>query len=351
LVLAVSFPLALVLSVLLLALIRFNILSYGVLPAETWPIAAVALVAYGVGAGLRYWLLRAREFRAISEVSVLQGFARAILPLMALLAPIGWLGLVIGELGGRFAGLFRMLRRSSSAILTARTHGLPPIRRAAAAYWKFPAVSVPSSLVEGLSVSLPLILIAHLFGEVSAGLFFLVQRVVSLPAAFVTTSIADVYHTKMAERFRTERSEMRALFVATSKSLATLACVVVLPFAILLTLGFSRLFGAQWSQGGALVLVLAPWTIGGLIVSPVSRILLITQKLEHKLAYDLFTLVSTYAALYGAHQSNLSFVQGVTLLSAVRVVGYGGYFYVLLRAASLKREINHSDDGNDGRYA
>src|SRR6185436_17563958 len=113
-------------------------------------------------------------------------------------------------------------------------------------YWKFPLISVPSSLIEALATSLPLILVAHFFDTQSAGLFFLVQRVVSFPATLVTTSVADVYHTRVAERYRTSRDSVRPYLIATSKRLAVVACVLIIPFAILLALGFSTIFGSRW---------------------------------------------------------------------------------------------------------
>jgi len=331
----VCLPLSCILGAVLLALVRFDVLSYGLLPASLSFVAGAAFLIIGTSTALRYWLLRMRAFRAIGEVSAWQGAFRALIPLAGAFTPLGLFGLVSGEIAGRAAGLVRMARQSSTAISEAVSHGVELLPDVARLYWKFPVLSVPSSLVEALANSLPLILIAHLFGESPAGLFFLVQRVVSLPATLVTTSIADVYHTRMAEYYRAARNEVRPFLVQSSRHLLLLGSVLVIPFAILLAFGFSTIFGRSWGEGAGLVIAIAPWTIAALVVSPVSRVLLITQKLEHKLAYDVFALISSYAALYAARALGLSLTEAVALLSAVRVIGYTMYFYLLLRAVTL----------------
>jgi len=199
-------------------------------------------------------------------------------------------------------------------------------------------------LIEALATSLPLILVAHLFGKSAAGLFFLVQRIVSLPATLVTTSIADVYHTRMAEHYRAAHEQLRPFLYRSVKQLLLLGTGLVVPFAILVALGFSRIFGSRWGQGGGLVIALVPWTLAALVVSPVSRVLLITQKLEYKLAYDIFALLSTCVALYTAQWLSLSLTSAVALLSAVRLVGYGLYFYVLVQAVGASIRYRDADN-------
>jgi len=103
-------------------------------------------------------------------------------------------------------------------------------------------------------------------------------------------------------------------------------------FAIILAFSFAFIFGRSWQEGAGLVIALAPWTIAALIVSPLSRVLLITQNLERKFAYDIFALLSACAALYWARAMALSLTSAIALLSAARVLGYVIYFYVLLRS-------------------
>ncbi len=323
-------PLSILSGVFLLALIRYDLLSFGSLPP--WSVALVILTLVGTGffMSLRYWFVRRMDFTIISRSLVAQGIGRAVLPVIMGWAQMGWVGLLVGETGGRLLGVIRMSRSAWPVIKKTLR---PFDRRYYAAtmkrHWKFPAVVLPSSLIDALAASLPLPVISSLFGTASAGLFLLVMRIATLPAGLISASVADVYHGRLSETYRTNPSQTHKIMVDAAKKLGLIGLLIYLPIAVLSPFLFEFLFGAQWSQAGLLTSILSPLPLVGLIVSPLSRLLLVANRQEIKLLADVVCLVFPIFALYMTSQMEWSFWSCMMIFSGIQVLAYFLYFSLI----------------------
>ncbi len=336
LVLLLSIPLSLACGGLLAALIHLRLLSYETLPVESAWLAVIILLATGAGTGLRYWLVREQQFREISAVVVAQAAGKGIVPIVAAPFGLGWLGLVLGEFAGRALGLGRMLRRAWPTLRrAARPSERPIMWRAARRFWKFPAISVPSSVVDVATLSLPVVLISNYFGASAAGIFVLVQRVLWTPASLVATSVADVFHARTAENLRADPSGLRAIYLRTARRLALAGAAVLTPIAVLGPPLFQFVFGRRWADGAPLIMIMAPWALASVIVSPLTRVLFLTLRTEWKLIYDAVAFASTVGVLFAAHRAGWTFLQAMIGLTLASVLSYGMFFQLML--VSLNR--------------
>src|SRR5699024_1772375 len=69
----------------------------------------------------------------------------------------------------------------------------------------------------------------------------------------------------------------------------------LLPTAVLLLWGpelFGIVLGSNWKQSGAIAAILAPRVVSHLVVSPLSRVVLIYEAQELKLAYNVVTVIT-----------------------------------------------------------
>jgi hypothetical protein len=124
---------------------------------------------------------------------------------------MGWIGLLVGEIIGR-VWIARLLRFAATNIknsiwpLDARL-----LRVVLSRYWKFPAVVLPSSLLDSLVAMITLPIVSSLFGTFVAGQFLLVQSLVALPSGLISGSVADVFHSHISEAYRTSRHQIRPI--------------------------------------------------------------------------------------------------------------------------------------------
>jgi O-antigen/teichoic acid export membrane protein len=338
-----AIPLAAVGSLALWGMIRYNILSFSLL--SPWVAGAMfpALISMGLFAALRYWLIRRRSFKGVGKVMMVQGAGRATVPLALGLMGMTSIGLIAGEVVGRMLGVGEMARSSLDSLRQA----LSPVRfgvilQEAKRYWKFPLVVLPSSLVDVTALALPVPLFAHYYGDPSAGLFLLVQRLTFLPASLISTSIADVFHVRAADAVTSGETLTEALH-STALGLARYGAILLLPAAVLSPKLFGPVFGARWADAGLLVTLIAPWAFASLVVSPVSRLLVVAHRNEWKLVYDLISLSSVLLGIPGSYRFGLSFREAVAMTSGLQVLCFILYFGLLHLASKYPSRVPVSD--------
>lgn len=324
-------------TLLLLALVQAGVGSFGDLPLVAVPLAGLTLLAAGGFSISRYWHVRAQAFGLISRAHLLQSAVRAFVQLAFGFASLGSVGLIGGDTAGRVVGL-RDLARAPYQSVRGREDSLHQLRRAARRYWKFPAYVFPSSIADTLGMALPPLLIASHYGAAAAGLFVLVQRVLSLPAATLGIAIADVFHARVAERVRRQQGGTRRMVVRTTGILLVAGAPVAIAALLMGEAVFGLVFGPEWKQAGQMAGVMAPWYLAHLAVSPVSRAILVSGRIGFKLVYDLFSLAAVVSAFLVATSMRYDVIGALTLLVAVQVVAYALYFVLIvwsLPAATL----------------
>lgn len=316
----------------LYVLIRFNLLGFGLLPIRTVFLTFIALLLSTAFRALRYWLIRNNHFAVISKVTMLQGGVQSLSQVGLGLLQFDWLGLLLSDILGRGFGLGRMLNQSWQDLARwVWPVSLSRLGKVAAQYSKFPRYSLPSSLIDVLSMSLTVPLLTQLYGSVAGGYFVLAQRALALPVGLVSASTADAFHSQVAAYAHHDPSKVMGFFLKTARTLALIGLFPAVGLVFLAPQLFSWVFGEAWVESGWLAVVMAPWFLAGLVVSPLSRIVFVLGGQEWKLLYDFFSLTALLLALYGGSKFGFSLKESVTLLSGLGVLTYGLYFLVLLR--------------------
>jgi len=205
---------------------------------------------------------------------------------------------------------------------------------------KFPVYSLPSSLLDALSISIALPLLVQLYGPVTGGYYSLVWRAITVPSVVLTLAIGDTFHSRLAVCARETPEEIGGLFRRTS---LTLLIIGSIPSLILIVWGpplFGFVFGSRWAVSGVMAATIAPWYLSQFVVNPVSRVVFVLSGQESKLIWDVVCLVSILAVFMLARQYHLSDMHTIRSLSLVNTLLYVGYFGILLRIiAQYKRGL------------
>lgn len=334
----VCIPTSVALGALLAVMIDRDLMSFGLLPS--WVVAAgcLALVATGVFGALRYWHVGQQQFRVVSKATVAQAIGRVAASVGLGVAGLGWSGLLFGELLGRLLGITRLWQRARNTLAAELRHGgRHRLRSSLSRAWQYPAVVLPSSLIDAAAAALPLPVIATLFGAPSAGLFALVWRVASVPSALIGASVADVFHAHAVDAHVRGGPELRRLLLRTMMRLAVLATGIYLPLCLLAPWAFGWAFGEQWQASGWLMAVLLPMWWTGAVVSPVSRLLIVVGRPALKLVFDLLYLVPPIAALYLLQERGLPMAMlGYGLAASSAYLVFGALLFRVASAEGLR---------------
>lgn len=333
-----ALPSSFVCAWVLYLLVKHSVLGFGNLPAFTALFVIPSVLLTGIFAALRYWFVREESLATVSKALVMQNSARSFLQVGFGALRWGWLGLIGGDILGRGVGIGRMLRGAwpviSGEVFPLKWKEIAGVLRS---YRKFPIYSLPSALIDALAMTIPLPLIAGLYGTEPAGHFSLVLRVLSLPLALVGTSVGDAFHGRMAAHVREEPNGSARFFYRTARGLFL---VGVMPAILLVVFGediFRLVFGQNWGLAGKLATAMAPWTLAQLVVSPLSRVVYVLQGQELKLVYDVLSLSATVGVVLIGHARGLRVFNTVVWLSLVNVLANGLYFALLARIVGRSR--------------
>jgi O-antigen/teichoic acid export membrane protein len=332
--LVVSFPLSLLLGGLMFLLVKWDLLSLGRLPLWSAIALVPTLLVTGFFCALRYWLVRKKDFHTISKVLVVQGTVRGVVPILLGLLQVNWTALMLGEIAARLSGVYNMFLNALPALRQqVRQHGWQPVFRAGLNNWSFPGLVLPSALLDLLALTLPVPLIAHYYGPAAAGVFFIAQRLTSLPVSFIGASVADVFHTTVAEAFRNRPAEVKPMLIRTMARLAKLGLMILGPLALVAPFVCGRLFGGQYAQAGPLAALLFPWCFAQLISSPLSRLLVVADRNALLLIFDVLALAAVLLGFSIGHARTFSFLQCTALVSALMTLAYAAYAATLVGVA------------------
>ncbi|HYH09761.1 MAG TPA: oligosaccharide flippase family protein [Thermoanaerobaculia bacterium] len=336
----VAIPGTLLATAILAFMVRRRILGFETLPTLGIALAGVAVFCTAVFTALRYWFIREEAFPLMSKIAVYQGIGRVAVQLVLGVAGAGWGGLVGGEIAARAAGIGNMARSAMRSIRDSGAGAMHAMRAAVHRHRAFALYSLPSTLVDTLSLQLVLPLLARYYGTAEAGEFTLVQRLLTVPLAFLSISIADTFHGRAATYAREQPQALRSLFLKTARALFLVGVGPIVAVMVLAPFTFEFIFGAEWKRAGLLTTIIAPLTLCQLVVAPISRIVFVVEKLlRRKLVSDAIVLSVVLLSFAGARALGLSVYGAVACYCASLIFAYVIYFLLMLHGLPPSNEV------------
>jgi O-antigen/teichoic acid export membrane protein len=239
--------------------------------------------------------VRERRFGLIAGRSAAQGVLTAVLQI-----GLGWLGalsagLVVGlAVSTALAAVTLGWALSIRAALPRQP--LHELRRTVAHDRQLIANLTPATLLNSLSLWLPVVVVAWAFGPSTAGVFALAQRLLGVPVGLMIQVIGQVFVADASAEQR-QGADLSALFRRTSVRLAAITAV---GWLVVVTVGPALTrwaFGPEWTGTADLLRALSLGVAVQLVVSPVSQTLALIGHARDQLLWDVARFVAVATAL------------------------------------------------------
>ncbi|WP_426517610.1 lipopolysaccharide biosynthesis protein [Diaminobutyricibacter sp. McL0618] len=297
--------------------------------AMYWWTLPLTVLAIGLFRAYTSWLVRKRQYGGLAIRNAAQGLTQAAFNLAAPLAGLGPLGLILGPAIGRFAGLGGILgRREKVPHPTART-----LRVAAARYRKFPLVSTWSSLLNSFGLQAPVLFFSAFYGAAELGLVALTIRVMAAPVGILTDAVSQYFEGAFGMALRNRNRSLVRMVATISLRCSLLALAGGLIVAFAGPWLFTLVFGAQWEQAGVYAQVMVWGYVAQLAVSPISRGLLLLERVGLQLGWDSGRLILTNGSILVAGLLGAPALGALTALTAAQIVCYGVLLVMVLICA------------------
>lgn len=287
------------------------------------------LVPFGVLAAvlarvLAQWLIRQQAFRLTATAGALTTlFVNVAKVGGGLWAPQAVVLIAINTIGGLLGTVvtYAGWRRRAAPASADPTTAAMSLRAVATAYRDFPLLRTPQDLINTLSQSLPVVLLAASFGSAAAGHYTVAITLLGVPTALIGSSVMAVFYPRITAAVQ-GGEDAQALIVKTTLGMAATGA---LPFLAVIVAGpwlFGALFGPDWRMAGVYAQWLAPWLFLQYINQPAVAAIPALRLQRGLLVYELFSTGSKALALWLGFKVFGSDVVAVALFAGAGVLAY-----------------------------
>lgn len=296
----------------------------------------VAMLFAASGAVVTQWVIRKRLFELKAKVDVAQsllvngakagiGLFHPVAAVLVVAASLGYLLQAVLLLAGiRIRGgageAGRRSAPSSSLWTLAKRHR------------DFPLYRAPQSFLNATTQSLPIVMLASLFGPAPAGFYTLGRMVLRAPTGLIAGSVMSVFYPRVNEAVLAGQSASDLI----RRASGALALVGLVPFGAVAVAGpwlFALVFGAEWVVAGEYARWLAIWSYVGLINRPSVAAIPVLSLQGHFLVYEMVSIVVRVAALAAGFFVFASDMAAVALFSGAGVLLNAYLIFATLRTA------------------
>ena len=290
--------------------------------------ALVGASAYQI---LSFYAIRLGAYSEIARTRVSKNIAMIVTQAGLGLTGIGAVGLVLGEVANRIVGMSVLVKLSLQRLREGlRGSTISDVFETATRYWRYPALSAPSALVNVAGFQLPILLLSNLFESAVVGWFALSLRVLQAPVSMVSQAVGQVFFSEAGTHYREGTLPARV-----SEVTILLLRISVVPAMLVAVSGpdlFAWLFGQEWGIAGEYSQWLMPWLFLTLVTAPLSTIVFVLERQGTELLFQSALLVVRVGALWGGYLMGSSSA-AVALFASTSCGMWAFYWVWLMRTA------------------
>jgi O-antigen/teichoic acid export membrane protein len=278
---------------------------------------------------LNYYNNRKKYYKDLAKANVLKSIGSATIQVLLGFLKAGAIGLINGQIFAQIISntkLFLNIKKDNLFQFIKKKRIITLAKR----YKDFPKFSMWAILANTLSVQFVNILISVFYNISTLGFYSLVQRVLAMPAALIGNSIGRVFFQEAAK----EKHETGKVIKTFNNTVKKLLIIGIPLFGILFFIVedlFIFVFGEDWRIAGEYAKILIPLFFIRFIVSTLTLVPIIYEKLRVDLYFQL-GLISLYIGLFIINEIlQNNFIELLYIFNYIIGSYYLIYLYILNR--------------------
>lgn len=299
--------------------------------ADYWWLIPVTIMAISIHKVLSAWMVRKEQFVRLGQRNFLVGLGQLLVQVGLGVAGLKPVGLLLGLAGGRLAGTGGAFGKEGFF-----QTGFPrsrALRRVILRYRRFPLVSSFSATINSLGLQAPVLLLSAFYGGVGFGLLALTMRVLSAPVGVISDAVSQHFESAAAKSLRSGDSKLISLL---RRTIFRQLLAGAVPVVLVLIAGpwlFQTVFGEEWRVSGVFAQVLVIGYYSQLVVSPVSKTLLLLELHGRQAAWDVARAIAVVGGLSACAFFKWDLMEACIVMVSVQVIGYAALLVSVIHAA------------------
>lgn len=273
--------------------------------------------------------IRRSQFGAIAATKIHQSVFRGAAQIALGAAGAGAWGLVIGDIGGRIAGVARLVsRQTRQRVLPALLRITPAqLLETARKHRKLPIWSTWSTLFNELSLHFPLLILSAAYGREVAGWFGFATVILMGPLMLFAQAISSVFlsHARVAD----QNGTLPNYTLSIVRDLCTCVIGPLLLFALIAPAIFPIVFGEQWAFSGTIAQLLVPYAAVSILSSHAPHIVLLRRLQRSEFRFQFMLLLARLTVLIWGIATGgvLRTLTGFVVVNVVLLSGYALWLF------------------------
>lgn len=289
----------------------------------------ITLLLVGLLQGSTYYLNRHKKFGVLSKSKIYQSLSNGTVSISGGLMSFGVIGLVVANIIGVFTS--QLYQRLKGVRGHEYRRDATRLKFNMKRYKEYPLYNAPSAFFDNLAIQAPVFILLRFFSESVVGFYSLTVRVIGMPLGLISTSISQVFLSQVSELHRNNKS-YKSIIIKVAKYLAL---VGLLPLVILSLWGptlFAWVFGEKWYTAGEYAQILTIGYFFKFVVSPLSIVFFINQRVKLLSIIQTSRAISTAAVLI-IFAVNFNVETVLFAYTMHEVIFYLIYFFYILKTS------------------
>lgn len=283
------------------------------------------------------YLNKERKYKVLSLINVFRAGSMALLQIIFGLLSLGSLGLIIGFSLSYITGItlgYKTFKKHFNIVRNKEeTKALFLENKNQLVY------STPSILLNSLSFSVVVFFIGILYTNTEVGIYGMAIRVLGIPVTIISLGLSKIF-MQQANDYYIERGNFRNLLLKFSSTLVIVSIILYVPLYLFSEELVNILLGYSWVDAITVIKIVIPLFVIRLIVSTVSLSVIVLQKQQLELILQALFLIGTTVTFVISKMLNLTFLNFVSINTAVLIVSYMIFFIALYYFAKNKQFKN-----------
>lgn len=280
----------------------------------------LAAFLFAAGQNLFYYANRHKRYGLMAKAKLTNNGVQVVSQMFFGFVPLGFNGLVIGQVIGRFAGLLNYSSTLKQAFGSGFSLSWSKMQAVAIEYIHFPKHLSLSYGMSAFYQQLPIFFVTAYYSPSTAGNLAIAVQLVAVPNALIANAIGDVFRQRAVEDYQKNGTFRRVLL----KTLMGTLLFAIVPFALIVGLSPAVFawYDPAWADAGIYAAILAVALFFSFVISPIDKALIVVQRTNWLLAWHGGFFVGHLAIIAAAYYMELPTESYLALLVGVRIAAY-----------------------------
>jgi lipopolysaccharide exporter len=296
---------------------------------ENFPVPILYIIPLGVFLfstyqSLNSWLIRKKKYVSVSINKLVRRSSEGAAQISFALNK-SFNGLIYSDIIGQVANVATVAFQSGKYGLNLKLLSLTKIKYVIHKYSEFPKYNLLPAIMSSCSFLLPPIFINKFYSPETAGFFDLSKLLLSIPLAFIASSISNVLLQRISERFNRKES----FLVELKPVLYIVLFISVIEILTIILFGedlFRIIFGSQWVDSGKLSKIMV-WSFAvNFVASSFTSMFVAMRRIKIFSIWQSVYFVSIISLLFFKH---LPFTEFLKIYVTIEVLCYLAVLLIL----------------------